>query len=79
MNPTEIKPPVFSKQLLDRATVPARTKWSERLVDWWRKITKRDRYYVSRGWGDGWWFMIKHDTKTGISTVVECGKGKPPQ
>lgn len=54
-----------------------------RLVLWWRKITKRDRYYigVDKAYDNSpdYWCESKVDMKTGVITVLRTGRGKPPE
>lgn len=73
---------MFSHELLKRAICqPAKPRWLERMVSWWRRITGRDRYYMGTDPGNGdsaAWCVMKRDTKTGLLTVVECGTGEPP-
>jgi len=73
---------MFSDELLKRATCqPAKPRWLERMVSWWRRIARRDHYYMGTDPGNGdsaAWCVMKRDTKTGIITVLECGQGEPP-
>ena len=71
--------PVFdtSKILIVTERKP-RCLW--RLVNWWRRITGRYRYHVEIDYAkDGdYWCKAVYDTWTGITTILEVGRGKPP-
>jgi hypothetical protein len=73
---------MFSDEILKRATVqPAKPRWLERVVSWWRRTTGRDRYYIGTdpaADGGCYWVKSVYDTKTGIITVLETGKSEPP-
>ena len=61
---------------------PREARWVWRLVSWWRRITGRDRYHVGIDYAkDGepdHWCKAVYDTKTGVTTILEMGRGEPP-
>jgi hypothetical protein len=73
--------PMFDTSKIVRATGrKPRCLW--RLVSWWRRITGRDRYHVGIDYADDgspdYWCKAVHDTRTGVTTILEMGRGQPP-
>lgn len=62
---------------------PLKPAWLERLVRWWRKAIKRERYYVTMDPGEGEstgvWLRVRVDVKKDVITILESGEGRPPE
>jgi hypothetical protein len=73
--------PMFDTSKIVRAT-GRKPRFLWRLVGWWRRITGRDRYHVGIDYaedgGPDYWCKAVYDTRTGVTTILEMGRGQPP-
>lgn len=72
--------PMFDMSKVIRAT-ERKPIWFWRLINWWRRIIGRDRYYVgvdyAKAGESDCWAKAVYDTKTGTITILEIGCGVP--